>query len=56
VKLPKHAALTAAWFFSSSGCCQVAGNIDAVTRIINPAMMAADERRQHYARIKELLA
>lgn len=56
VKEPKHAALTAAWFFGSNGCCQVAGDIDAVTRIINPAMMAAGERRQHYIRIKELLA
>lgn len=48
VALPSDACMTAAWFWSSKGCNQLAdlGNIDACTRLINgKAMLHAKERR-----------
>lgn len=51
VALPEHAALTAAWFWAKAGCNGLmdAGDIDGTTRRINgPAMLGAQERRDHY--------
>lgn len=47
---PKHAVGSACWFFSTKGCFVPAdrGNIDGVTRIVNPAMMHAAERRSAF--------
>ena len=48
---PEHAALTAAWYFSSHGCLAMAdrGDVAAITRAINgPAMLGLDERRKRY--------
>lgn len=45
---PSDAAFSAAWYWSSNGCNELAdtGSIDQITRAINgPAMMAAAERR-----------
>lgn len=55
VKEPVHAALTAAWFFSSNGCCPLSGDINAVTKIINPAMLAAGDRARQYDIAKKLM-
>lgn len=49
VALPSDACLTAAWFWMSKGCNQLAdlGNVDACTRIINgKAMLHANKRRE----------
>lgn len=48
VALPSDACRTAAWFWHSKGCNQLAdlGNVDACTRLINgKAMLHAKERR-----------
>ena len=48
VAQPSDACLTAAWFWTSKGCNQLAdmGNVDACTRLINgKAMLHAKERR-----------
>ena len=49
---PELAALSAAWFWSTSGCNEVAdrGDMDAVTRIVNgPARLHLAERQAQYA-------
>ena len=54
VCLPKHAALTAAWFWHMYNCNDPAdrGDIDAITRKINgPAMMGREERADLYRHI-----
>lgn len=56
VKAPDHAALTAAWFFASHGCIDVADDIEATTRIINPALMHLAERTEQFEKNLELLA
>jgi putative chitinase len=45
---PRWASLSAAWFFSDRGCNEAAdtGEIDKVTRIINPGMLARGERER----------
>jgi putative chitinase len=45
---PRWASLSAAWFFSDRGCNEAAdtGEIDKVTRIINPAMLGRGERER----------
>jgi putative chitinase len=51
VSQPVHAALTAAWFWASNGCNELADSsqIDAITRRVNgPKMVAADERRSMF--------
>lgn len=53
---PEHAALSAAWFFSSRGCVAVADDIEASTRIINPALMHLAERRAQFEQNVEMLA
>lgn len=48
VAKPEHAAQTAAWFFASTGCNELAdaGNWDAITRKVNgPAMLQQADRR-----------
>lgn len=59
VALPEHAALTAAWFWSTAGCNALAeaGDFDATTRRINgPAMLGSDDRRKRYAAVLKVLA
>ena len=59
VCLPKHAALTAAWFWQLYGCNDPAdrGDIDAITRKINgPAMMGREERADLYRHILQVLS
>jgi putative chitinase len=59
VCLPKHAALTAAWFWHLYGCNEAAdrGDIDGVTRKINgPAMMGRKERADLYRHTLQALA
>lgn len=49
VAMPSDACLTAAWYWHSRGCNQLAdlGNVDACTRAINgKAMLHAEERRK----------
>lgn len=49
---PKHAALTAAWFWESRGCNQLAddGDMEQITRRINgPAKLHLAERTEKYA-------
>lgn len=48
---PWHAAMSAGWYFAVKTNCLTpadAGNTDAVTRLINPAMMHAAERRTQF--------
>lgn len=48
---PKHAALTAAWFWQENGCNEAAdeGDMRAVTRIVNgPTLMHLAERKAQY--------
>ncbi len=48
---PKHAALTAAWFWQANGCNEAAddGDMRAVTRNVNgPALMHLAEREAQY--------
>lgn len=48
---PWHAAMSAAWYFTIKTNCLTpadAGNVDAVTKLINPAMMHAEERRDQF--------
>ena len=59
VLLPEHAALTAAWFWSTAGCNALAeaGDFDATTRRINgPAMLGTADRRKRYAAVLQVLA
>lgn len=51
------AAMTAAWFFSTKGCNSLAdrSDIDAITRVINPAMKGAHERSILYAKALDVL-
>lgn len=51
VALPEHAALTAAWFWATTGCNALAdqGMLDATTRRINgPAMLGRQDRQERY--------
>lgn len=47
---PEHAVGSACWFFRTKGCFVPAdrGDMDGVTRIVNPAMMHAAERRSAF--------
>lgn len=45
---PKHAALTAAWFWSVNKCSDAAKDIRACTAIVNPALMHLKERTAQY--------
>ena len=59
VSLPKHAALTSAWFWHIYNCNDPAdrGDIDAVTRKINgPAMMGQKERADLYRHALQAIA
>lgn len=56
---PKHAALTAAWFWATNGCNEAADDADmrGVTRLVNgPALMHLDEREQQFDIAQEVLA
>lgn len=56
---PKHAALTAAWFWQENGCNEAAddGDMRAVTRIVNgPALMHLAERESQYDVALEVLS
>ena len=56
---PKHAALTAAWYWHDAGCNGPADAEDMteVTRKVNgPALMHLDERKAQYAIAKKALA
>lgn len=56
---PKHAALTAAWFWHDAGCNAPAdkGDMTEVTRKVNgPRLMHLQERKEQYAKALEVLA
>lgn len=56
---PKHAAMTAAWYFTASGCLPLAdaSNLDAITRKINgAAMVGAGDRRQRFEQAVQAFA
>ena len=51
VATPQHAALTAAWYWSTHGCNVLAdsSNLDAITRVINgPAMAGNLDRHERF--------
>jgi len=55
---PSDACLTAAWYWRSNGCNDMAdaGNFDATTRAINgPAMLHAAERRHLFDELRDAL-
>lgn len=54
---PRHAVESACWFFRDKGCFVPAdkNNMDGVTRIVNPAMMHAAERRVIYQSVLSIL-
>lgn len=59
VALPHHAALTAAWFWSTRGLNEAADlrDVAKVTRIINgPAMLGLEERREAYGEALQAFA
>lgn len=59
VRQPSDAALTAAWYWQTNGCNELAdaGNIDGITRAINgKAMLHAYERRKYASDILTELA
>lgn len=59
VRQPSDAALTAAWYWQTHGCNELAdaGNIDGITRAINgKAMLHAYERRKYASDILTELA
>jgi putative chitinase len=59
VRQPSDAALTAAWYWHTNGCNQLAdaGNIDGITRAVNgKAMLHAYERRKFSSDILTELA
>ena len=54
---PVHGAMSAAWYWTSSGCNQMmdAGDFGATTLAINGGMIGHDERVEHYGRaLREL--
>lgn len=53
----RWAALSAAWYFSDRGCNEAAdsGDIDKVTRLINPAMLHRGERERIFRDLLQVL-
>ena len=51
------AAISAAWYWSRNRCNLLAdaGDFDAITRKINPAMLGADQRRAFWTKAKGVL-
>lgn len=55
---PEHAVGSACWFFRTKGCFVPAdrGDMDGATRIVNPAMMHAAERRTAFFQCLRILS
>lgn len=52
---PDYAARSAAWFWQVSGCNDVAGDINAVTRRINGGLNGLEDRTVRFERAKSVL-
>ncbi|MEQ4511772.1 MAG: glycoside hydrolase family 19 protein [Dickeya sp.] len=52
----EYAALSAAWFYSSSGCLKYPGDVERVTLIINGGRNGLDDRRARYDRAMQALS
>ncbi|NPE52393.1 glycoside hydrolase family 19 protein [Dickeya dadantii] len=52
----QYAALSAAWFYSSSGCLKYSGDIERVTLVINGGRNGLDDRRARYDRAMQALS
>lgn len=55
--LPEGATMTAAWFWSSHGCNELAdgGRFTQITQVINGGQNGADDRRARWTKAKEVL-
>ncbi|MCV5397623.1 glycoside hydrolase family 19 protein, partial [Escherichia coli] len=51
----KHAARSAAWFFTLRGCLLYSGELERVTQIINGGQNGIKDRRERYAKAKAAL-
>lgn len=54
---PEHASMSAAWFFGTHGCNEMAddGNFEAITRKINGGLNGWSHRVKYWSRAKEAL-
>ncbi|MFP7305770.1 glycoside hydrolase family 19 protein [Klebsiella pasteurii] len=50
-----HAARSAAWFYTSSGCLKYPGDLVRVTQIINGGQNGIDDRRARFLKAKSVL-
>ncbi|EPT3111751.1 glycoside hydrolase family 19 protein [Klebsiella michiganensis] len=50
-----NAALSAAWFYTSSGCLKYPGDLVRVTQIINGGQNGIDDRRARFLKAKSVL-
>lgn len=51
----QHAARSAAWYFTLSGCLLYSGDVERVTQIINGGQNGIKDRRERYAKAKAAL-
>lgn len=56
VATPEYAVMTACWFFSTSGCLELADkdDIKAVTKRVNGGLNGFDKRKEYYEKAKEV--
>lgn len=51
----RHAARSAAWYFTLRGCLLYSGDVERVTQIINGGQNGINDRRERYAKAKAAL-
>ncbi|WP_317852629.1 glycoside hydrolase family 19 protein [Escherichia coli] len=51
----RHAARSAAWYFTLRGCLLYSGDVERVTQIINGGQNGIKDRRERYAKAKTAL-
>ncbi|HBN1650263.1 TPA: glycoside hydrolase family 19 protein, partial [Escherichia coli] len=51
----RHAARSAAWYFTLRGCLMYSGDVERVTQIINGGQNGIKDRRERYAKAKAAL-
>lgn len=51
----RHAARSAAWYFTLRGCLLYSGDVERVTQIINGGQNGIKDRRERYAKAKAAL-